>query len=252
MPQGFTGATDSAASCAIMLYMAQVLTEHMFMQWESDAEELDDPTFKGIQFIFFDGEEAVHEWTDTDSIYGSRHLANLWENHMSSPRSSGARNSKLSSIDLMVLLDLLGAKDAVVSSFFPTTHWVYIHLANLEAKLRAVSAFKTSPEVPIFDATRQFWTSGTTVLDDHVPFMTKGVEILHVIPLPFPQTWHTIEDDANHLDKDSVRDLTVLFTSFVLEWMEVDLNKYDRRRARAKSDHRLQPSPVMRHDDELR
>ena len=28
-----------------------------------------------LQFIFFDGEEAFKKWTDTDSIYGARHLA---------------------------------------------------------------------------------------------------------------------------------------------------------------------------------
>ena len=26
-----------------------------------------------LEFIFFDGEEALLEWTDTDSVYGSRH-----------------------------------------------------------------------------------------------------------------------------------------------------------------------------------
>lgn len=29
--------------------------------------------------VFFDGEEAFDTWTDTDSIYGSRHLARKWE-----------------------------------------------------------------------------------------------------------------------------------------------------------------------------
>jgi len=28
-----------------------------------------------LQFIFFDGEEAFVDWTETDSLYGSRHLA---------------------------------------------------------------------------------------------------------------------------------------------------------------------------------
>jgi hypothetical protein len=31
-----------------------------------------------LQLIFFDGEEAFKEWTSTDSIYGSRHLAQKW------------------------------------------------------------------------------------------------------------------------------------------------------------------------------
>lgn len=25
-----------------------------------------------LQIVFFDGEEAFHDWTDTDSIYGAR------------------------------------------------------------------------------------------------------------------------------------------------------------------------------------
>lgn len=28
-----------------------------------------------FQLVFFDGEEAFVKWTDTDSLYGSRHLA---------------------------------------------------------------------------------------------------------------------------------------------------------------------------------
>ena len=28
-----------------------------------------------VQMMFFDGEEAYNHWTDTDSLYGSRHLA---------------------------------------------------------------------------------------------------------------------------------------------------------------------------------
>jgi len=28
--------------------------------------------------------------------------------------------------------------------------------------------------------------------DDHVPFLHKGVNILHVITEPFPRVWHTL------------------------------------------------------------
>ena len=31
-----------------------------------------------LQLVFFDGEEAFKSWTDTDSLYGSRNLANKW------------------------------------------------------------------------------------------------------------------------------------------------------------------------------
>lgn len=33
-----------------------------------------------LQLIFFDGEEALYQWTSTDSLYGSRHLAAKMEN----------------------------------------------------------------------------------------------------------------------------------------------------------------------------
>lgn len=33
----------------------------------------------GLMLIFFDGEEAFLEWSNTDHTYGSRHLARKWE-----------------------------------------------------------------------------------------------------------------------------------------------------------------------------
>jgi hypothetical protein len=38
---------------------------------EEDDEDVADMT---LQLIFFDGEEAFVEWSDTDSIYGARYL----------------------------------------------------------------------------------------------------------------------------------------------------------------------------------
>lgn len=31
-----------------------------------------------LQLVFLDGEEAIEEWTATDSIYGARELARKW------------------------------------------------------------------------------------------------------------------------------------------------------------------------------
>lgn len=33
----------------------------------------------GLKFVFFDGEEAVERWTQDDSTYGARKLANKWQ-----------------------------------------------------------------------------------------------------------------------------------------------------------------------------
>ena len=61
-----------------------------------------------------------------------------------------------------------------------------------------------------------------TILDDHVPFMERGVEVLHLIPASFPSIWHTIDDDGAHLDLDTVEDWAILVAAFVAEWMDLE------------------------------
>ena len=41
----------------------------MFLSFQSLAQDVT------VQMLFLDGEEAYNEWTETDSLYGSRHLA---------------------------------------------------------------------------------------------------------------------------------------------------------------------------------
>lgn len=46
--------------------------------WNDDDDDDDfdeqEAASTTLQFIFFDGEEAFHDWTATDSIYGSRYV----------------------------------------------------------------------------------------------------------------------------------------------------------------------------------
>jgi len=54
------------------------------------------------------------------------------------------------------------------------------------------------------------------IQDDHVPFMHRGVEVLHIIPSPFPRVWHEMTDDGEHLDMDTVKDWAVLTTAWMV------------------------------------
>ncbi|KAK5200997.1 hypothetical protein LTR16_004192, partial [Cryomyces antarcticus] len=63
---------------------------------------------------------------------------------------------------------------------------------------------------------------GWMVQDDHVPFMARGVEVLHMIPTPFPRVWHEMDDDGEHLDDSTVEDWARLITAFVGEWMDLE------------------------------
>lgn len=50
-----------------------------------DDEEIGDAT---LQLVFFDGEEAFVDWTDTDSIYGARCVARIMNSGHEGPNAS--------------------------------------------------------------------------------------------------------------------------------------------------------------------
>ncbi|KAF2743638.1 glutaminyl-peptide cyclotransferase precursor [Sporormia fimetaria CBS 119925] len=239
-PKGFIGAIDSAAPCAMLMHMARTVDAALTKMWEAQKDNLNDlEGAKGVQILLLDGEEAFVSWTATDSLYGSRALASDWE-HSYHPAMSTYR-TPLDSIDLFVLLDLLGSAHPTVPSYFKTTHWAYKHMATIEERLRKLGLFKSSPNHPNRMAKRknkkpreekQFLFEkdkknsafiGGFVEDDHVPFMKRGVDILHLIPNPFPVgIWHEMADDGEHLDMDTVDDWTLLVTAFVAEWMDLE------------------------------
>jgi hypothetical protein len=177
----------------------------------------------GVQILLLDGEEAFVSWTDTDSLYGARSLADEWE-ATPYPAMSTFKNP-LRQISLFVLLDLLGAANPEIPSYFQSTHWAYQKMATLEGRLRSLGVMETKPSKPFLPqggkAASEFHGRAFAVGDDHVPFMARGAPVLHLIPSPFPRVWHTMEDDGDHLDMPTVRDWARLVTAFTLEWMDV-------------------------------
>jgi glutaminyl-peptide cyclotransferase len=74
-PEGFIGATDSAAPCAMILHAVRSVDEALTRKWSAmeaagTADGLEEE--QGLQVIFLDGEEAFLSWTDEDSLYGAR------------------------------------------------------------------------------------------------------------------------------------------------------------------------------------
>lgn len=121
----FIGATDSAAPCAILLDVARTLTP--FLQKSSRRSTL--------QLVFFDGEEAFVEWTNKDSIYGARHLAQK----MSKDVVIGTNITELKAIKMLVLLDLLGTTDPQIYSSFSNTDRDHGWLVAVEKRLTDLS-----------------------------------------------------------------------------------------------------------------
>lgn len=73
-PEGFIGAIDSAAPCAMILHAARSIDQAITKKWEAMAADGDDlEEQKGVQILLLDGEEAFKSWTHTDSLYGARY-----------------------------------------------------------------------------------------------------------------------------------------------------------------------------------
>ena len=78
-PEGFIGATDSAAPCAMLLHAARAVEQALETRWAdvlaSGNADFEDPM--GVQILLLDGEEAWVSWSAEDSLYGARYVRGL-------------------------------------------------------------------------------------------------------------------------------------------------------------------------------
>jgi len=119
--------------------------------------------------------------------------------------------------DLLVLLDLLGTKGAKIPSYFAeTAHW---HGAVMEAEqtLKRSRNWSGESRSRIFHARPSYGQ----VEDDHVPFLKLNVDVLHVIPSPFPNVWHSERDNKDALDFPTIDNLNRIFRIFVTRYLHL-------------------------------
>jgi len=87
--------------------------------------------------------------------------------------------------------------------------------------MRDLDLLESSPSSPFLPDTDKTTGAFGGISDDHLPFISQGVSVLHVIPSPFPDVWHTMEDDGEHLDMPTVRDWSKIVAAFTLEWLDM-------------------------------
>jgi glutaminyl-peptide cyclotransferase len=160
--KGFVGANDGGSSTGFLLELAHVLNRA--------------PRKHTVVIVFFDGEEAIHDWTATDSVYGSRHLAAKWE-----------ADGTLRKINALINVDMIG--DAQLDILRnPTGSQT---LTRLIWEIAAAKGYGTSFQDP-----------GLGVEDDHVPFLNFGVNAVDLIDFnygPGNSYWHTPADTMDKL-----------------------------------------------------
>ncbi|KAJ7311456.1 glutaminyl-peptide cyclotransferase-like protein [Mycena albidolilacea] len=235
-PNNFVGATDSAAPCAMMLDLAEALDpllDERALRLTAGMEEDEDVSDTTLQLVFFDGEEAFVAWTGTDFTYGARHLADKWATTYALPNSKrrlmGPQATEISGIEHLILLDLLGAENPLIRSYTIDTAWLFDALVSVEKRLGESGAFAYGDEQGMApEKWSSFFYKRTAVDvnmggvgDDHVPFLERGVDILHLIATPFPVVWHTVRDDASALHMPTMRRWNIMFRVFMSEYLNL-------------------------------
>jgi len=208
----FIGATDSALPCTLMMDIAQTLSQYL------NTSPITDLT---LQMIFFDGEEAFREWTQTDSLYGARHLATKWANQWYAGMDTNSRfhlTKEIERIDVLMLLDLLGAANPTIRNHQGLrAEQHFSSLPAIEQQLQRAGCLNNINA--IFSNT----PSWSLVEDDHVPFMQNNVPVLHLISVPFPSVWHTQNDNMNALSWPTVSNLASILRLFVVNYLHLNV-----------------------------
>lgn len=135
-----------------------------------------------------------------------RNLAEKWATTYIPPhakRRLRTTTTELASVEHLILLDLLGAKGPRIQSYFLDTAWLFDALVSAENRLSEHGAFGLDSEVKglqSFFVPRRDMRNLGFIEDDHVPFMKRGVSVLHIITSPFPHVWHTLEVGSSTLN----------------------------------------------------
>lgn len=98
-------------------------------------------------------------------------------------------------------------------------------MADIESRLGGLGLLqnhRSQPFLPESNKDPSGFNGMWGIEDDHIPFMRRGVDVLHIIPTPFPIVWHTANDDGAHLDIPTVEDWASIVTAFVGEWMDLE------------------------------
>jgi len=161
----FVGASDGASSTGALIELARVLA-------------LDPDMARKIELVFFDGEEAVSQFTETDGLYGSRYYAkNLRLTNRATQYKMG------------VLWDMIGDKDLTVtlSPDSPPELAKGILSASTALNLRQYFSY--------FDR---------EIYDDHVPLNITGIPSIDLIDFDYIY-WHTADDTLDKLSPGSLQ-----------------------------------------------
>jgi glutaminyl-peptide cyclotransferase len=170
----FVGANDGGSSTGLPLALADY-----YRARTNGGKKL--PGYS-VWIVLLDGEEAVKQWTDTDSVYGARHLAQKWR-----------QDGTAAKVKAFLLVDMVGDKDLQLEDDGNST-LVLKQMAYKAAEQRGTQS--------------HFFRRQNQVGDDHGPFAAIGIPVLDLIDFDYGYNnayWHTPQDTMDKLSAASLQ-----------------------------------------------
>ena len=166
----FVGASDGASSTGALMELSRVLAR--------------DPALAHrVELVFFDGEEAVVQYSQTngiltDGLYGSRHYAR--------DLATSGRNRQFRS---GVLWDMIGNSKLNITLSPDSPPQIMQDIFAAADQLQSRNAFSISDR---------------TILDDHSPLNGEAqIAVIDLIGFDYPY-WHTADDTLDKLSPQSL------------------------------------------------
>ena len=177
----FVGASDAASSTGALMELSRVLA-------------LDPVLARRVELVFFDGEEAVVQYSQsngvlTDGLYGSRHYAK--------ELATTGRNRQLRA---GVLWDMIGNSKLNITLDPDSPQQLMQGIFDAAEALHLRSAFS------LFDR---------SILDDHSPLNEAQVPTIDLIGFDYPY-WHTADDTVDKLSPQSLQTVGAV----TLRWLK--------------------------------
>jgi glutaminyl-peptide cyclotransferase len=181
LPKSYVGANDGGSSTALLLALADQLR----------GKERDGYS---VWLVWTDGEEAFVKWTDDDSLYGTKHLAQKWN------ADGTARKIKA-----FILVDMIGDADLDIQRDSNSTPWLTDVVEQAATNLGYQS---------------HFFRQTVGMDDDHIPFAKIGVPVVDLIDYTYGynNVFHHSPEDT--IDKLSAQSLAIT-SDVVMETIEL-------------------------------
>jgi hypothetical protein len=172
----FLGACDGGSSTGALVELARVLA-------------LDPDLAAKVELVFFDGEEALEQFTATDGLYGSRYYAR-------SLRDGG----RAGQFKFGVLMDMIGDSEPAIT--LPP-----------DSPSSLAQGILASAE--IVGVRQDFSFFGRQILDDHVPLITLAkIPSIDLIDFNILY-WHTADDTLDKLRPASLQRVGAVVVSYL-------------------------------------